>query len=557
MALSDQIQDAADLFHEGSTFLHEVATGDDTTVVTNPVDQIQQDSVAKVLKSIKDTDEHVSYKVNQVKTPTEKTQAKSNIDLDQVDNTSDVDKPVSTAQAAAIAVVQADADTNETDITGLDTRLSAVESTQASNRIAYQTLALLNADLAHDENTLAEVTNDPTPATNNGLYIKVGASGSGSWLKSTNDVSGRVSTNESDIAALETRMDDEETVTADIETRMQTEEAATSSQDARITVLENTTDIGFQFTEQTPTDRLLIGDVGKVITKGGLLSLDPNTFPLDSEATIICSADLEVVAESKGDIIGDQLKSNRVGFKAGRVINVRNIGGSNWLMTPKGEAFNLTPQTDYGFASLNLSDQNTIVSGSDITSWDSVEPGGYLFANAAYPSNIPTVNASSLNGFDTVNFGTGNEFLDHTLSSAMSGENTVVVLVKATKTSASAAIVDSTSGARCLIRQNSDNTYKMFTTTGLDGGTVDTSWHLVVAHFNGASSSLEVDNVQVASGSVAALSAASLRLGVTIDLSTADFEGEMALFGHVAGTWGPTQKANFIAWVNQRYNLSI
>lgn len=69
--------------------------------------------------------------------------------------------------------------------------LDALADTQTSGRIAYQTLADLAADLAQDENTLAEVTND---APNNGTYIKVGASGAGSWLKSTNDLSGRVTT---------------------------------------------------------------------------------------------------------------------------------------------------------------------------------------------------------------------------------------------------------------------------------------------------------------------------------------------------------------------------
>jgi len=42
------------------------------------------------------------------------------------------------------------------------------------------TLALLNADLAHVADTLAVVYNDGT-ASNNGIYAKVGGSGSGSW----------------------------------------------------------------------------------------------------------------------------------------------------------------------------------------------------------------------------------------------------------------------------------------------------------------------------------------------------------------------------------------
>lgn len=48
--------------------------------------------------------------------------------------------------------------------------------------LGYATLALLNADLAHAANSLAIVYSDTT-AANNGLYQKVGASGSGSWTR--------------------------------------------------------------------------------------------------------------------------------------------------------------------------------------------------------------------------------------------------------------------------------------------------------------------------------------------------------------------------------------
>jgi hypothetical protein len=46
--------------------------------------------------------------------------------------------------------------------------------------VKKSTLALLNADLAHVADTLAIVYNDAT-AANNGIYAKVGGSGSGSW----------------------------------------------------------------------------------------------------------------------------------------------------------------------------------------------------------------------------------------------------------------------------------------------------------------------------------------------------------------------------------------
>lgn len=46
--------------------------------------------------------------------------------------------------------------------------------------LPYATLALLNADLAHAAGTQAVVYADPTPA-NDGIYIKLGGTGTGSW----------------------------------------------------------------------------------------------------------------------------------------------------------------------------------------------------------------------------------------------------------------------------------------------------------------------------------------------------------------------------------------
>lgn len=69
-----------------------------------------------------------------------------------------------------------------------------------SGSIAYQTRALLYADLARDAGTKAEVWGDGTPAYN-GVYSKSGASGSGSWTKiadlATTVIAGRVDALES------------------------------------------------------------------------------------------------------------------------------------------------------------------------------------------------------------------------------------------------------------------------------------------------------------------------------------------------------------------------
>ncbi|MET4197295.1 hypothetical protein ABIB96_001283 [Bradyrhizobium sp. LA3.X] len=57
-----------------------------------------------------------------------------------------------------------------------------LESLLAQLGLGYATLALLNADLAHGASTLAMVYADST-AANNGIYVKSGASGSGSWTR--------------------------------------------------------------------------------------------------------------------------------------------------------------------------------------------------------------------------------------------------------------------------------------------------------------------------------------------------------------------------------------
>lgn len=64
-------------------------------------------------------------------------------------------------------------------------RFAAIQAA-VQGRVAFATKALMDADLNHAADTLAEVWNDASPA-NNGLYGKTGASGSGSWVPSSFD----------------------------------------------------------------------------------------------------------------------------------------------------------------------------------------------------------------------------------------------------------------------------------------------------------------------------------------------------------------------------------
>lgn len=62
-----------------------------------------------------------------------------------------------------------------------DALSAAISGFLIGSAVAYSTVSAMNADLAHPANTLAVVFNDPVP-TNNAVYIKIGASGSGSWV---------------------------------------------------------------------------------------------------------------------------------------------------------------------------------------------------------------------------------------------------------------------------------------------------------------------------------------------------------------------------------------
>ena len=79
-----------------------------------------------------------------------------------------------------IAILDSRVSTNESEI-------DALTLGQGSSVFGYATRALMNADLTPPDKSIAYVTNDAT-ATNNGTYRKVGATGVGSWVQSSNDL---------------------------------------------------------------------------------------------------------------------------------------------------------------------------------------------------------------------------------------------------------------------------------------------------------------------------------------------------------------------------------
>lgn len=68
-------------------------------------------------------------------------------------------------------------------------RVSILETGQSAGMVGFASKAEMDADLSHPDKAVAVVTNDAT-AANNGAYRKIGAPGSGSWVKSADRVSG-------------------------------------------------------------------------------------------------------------------------------------------------------------------------------------------------------------------------------------------------------------------------------------------------------------------------------------------------------------------------------
>ena len=130
-------------------------------------------------KGVKDSlDEHIADKAN----PHQVT--KTQVGLGNVDNTADINKPLSDVAINALSGKSDKTDTytkNET-----DNRIAALSNTTYAGHKGYATLALAQATQASlTANTIVEVTND-TPA-NNGVYLWDGTT----LVKSTNDVLGQ------------------------------------------------------------------------------------------------------------------------------------------------------------------------------------------------------------------------------------------------------------------------------------------------------------------------------------------------------------------------------
>jgi lysophospholipase L1-like esterase len=163
--------------------------------------QQQQEELTRVLTNSISADPNVS---NELPIPVPLHSFRWDVTGLKLETTLDPSTAVDAANIAKVAAQEAQvaaelAEDNSTTQAGISTNAATIATTQAGNAansadaanlsalsttdIAFTTKALMDADLAHEANITALVTNDTT-STNNGIYIKLGASGAGSWQKS-------------------------------------------------------------------------------------------------------------------------------------------------------------------------------------------------------------------------------------------------------------------------------------------------------------------------------------------------------------------------------------
>ena len=94
------------------------------------------------------------------------------------------------------------------DMITLNEDLNIIRDSIGAGVVGYGTQVELYADLDKDDKTIAYVTNDSTPS-NNGTYRKIGASGTGSWEQSNDDISSQALQLASDVSE---RVDDNDLV---------------------------------------------------------------------------------------------------------------------------------------------------------------------------------------------------------------------------------------------------------------------------------------------------------------------------------------------------------
>ncbi|PIY67110.1 MAG: hypothetical protein COY92_07220 [Shewanella sp. CG_4_10_14_0_8_um_filter_42_13] len=108
-------------------------------------------------------------------------------DLTAIEDELSATSSLSAANSSSISALSSSVSSIEIRVATAESEIDALELSQSSGVIGYATKALLEADLAPADKSIAYVTNDST-STNNGTYRKSGATGVGSWIQSSTDL---------------------------------------------------------------------------------------------------------------------------------------------------------------------------------------------------------------------------------------------------------------------------------------------------------------------------------------------------------------------------------
>lgn len=195
----------------------------------------------------------------------------------------------------------------------------------------------------------------------------------------------------------------------------------------------------------------------------------------------------------------------------------------------------------------------TCTSGQTVTVFNSLD--AVQFTGTKQPAYRASV--AALNGKPAVQGDGVDDFLQTAAwSSALTQPSSVVVVGSV---SAEDNLTDGiTSTNRHLVKEILGTDWRIFAGTSVDGGTSDTDPHLFAAVFNGASSTLDVDGVEVVSGNAGAQTLTGLTIGSNYNGTAAWNSGHIAFVGAIAGDIeADANWPAFVAWVESHYGLVI
>jgi hypothetical protein len=177
---------------------------------------------------------------------------------------------------------------------------------------------------------------------------------------------------------------------------------------------------------------------------------------------------------------------------------------------------------------LDASDTSTITEvGGAVSQWDDKSGNGNNVTQGTAAAQ-PTTGTVTLNGLNVLDFG-GNDFMETAVADTLAQPFNVFLVVKADAVSFSRYIFDrtSTGSNRAFLLQSGATNYTFNAGTSLTGGTPDTNAHMLRVLGDGASSFIDVDGTNVASGNAATTSLDLIRLGSAYT-GSAFFEGAIA-----------------------------